>query len=304
MKPTTIDSLPALVSFAHVVAAGSLSAAARELDLPLSVVSKRLAQLEANLGVRLIQRTTRRQTLTEEGELFHAQVVRILDEVTQAEALVTARRQEVSGLLKMTAPRQFGRRRLTPLVAEFQRTHPKLAVQLELTDSIVDLIDGGYDLAIRFGSLDDSSLIATRLAPNFRVLCASPAYLAQFGVPRTPSDLAAHRCILNGDQPRAEWRFEGDEAISVRVTGAIITNDGEAAHQFALEGAGITFKSIWDVGDDLLEGRLRRVLPELSLSAAPLHAIYAHSRHLAPRVRVFVDFLRERLTNAWRWDRV
>ncbi|MEM5340010.1 LysR family transcriptional regulator [Paraburkholderia azotifigens] len=302
MSDTRIDSLPALIAFARVVSAGSLSAAARDMDLPLSVISKRLAQLEKSVGVRLIQRTTRRQTLTEEGALFHARVVRILDEIEQAEELLSQRRQEVSGLLRVTAPGQLGRQKIAPLIADFQRLHPQLAVQLELTDAVVDLVEGGLDLAIRFGSLADSSLIARPLAPNFRVLCASPAYLKQHGTPKHPHDLMAHRCILIGDQRRAEWRFEGDESIAVRVDAAIVTNDGEAAHLFALADAGIAVKSIWDVGDDILAGKLRRVLPQHSMSAAPLHAIYPHSQHLAPRVRAFVDFLRERLAQAWRWD--
>ncbi|WP_109480563.1 LysR family transcriptional regulator [Paraburkholderia sp. C35] len=299
---TRIDNLPALMAFSRVVAAGSLSAAARDMDLPLSVVSKRLAQLEKSVGVRLIQRTTRRQTLTEEGALFHARVVRILDEIEQAEALLSQRRQQVSGLLRVTAPGQLGRQKIAPLIADFQRLHPQLTVQLELTDAVVDLVEGGLDLAIRFGSLADSSLIARVLAPNFRVLCASPAYLEAHGTPAHPHDLTAHRCILIGDQRRAEWRVEGEDSIAVRVDASIVPNDGEAAHLFALADAGIAVKSIWDVGDDILAGRLRRVLPRHAMSAAPLHAIYPHSQHLAPRVRVFVDYLRERLAQAWRWE--
>ena len=298
-----LDNLPALISFARIVSAGSLSGAAREMDLPLSVVSKRLAQLEAALGVRLIQRTTRRQTLTEEGALFHSRVVRILDEIEQAESLLMQRRQAVSGLLRVTAPGQLGRRRIAPIVAAFQREHPQLSVQLELTDAVVDLIDSGYDMAIRFGALTDSTLIARPLAPNFRVLCASPAYVAEHGAPVHPADLVQHRCILIGDQRRADWRFSsGGEEHTVRVTASIVTNDGEAAHTLAAEGAGIAVKSIWDVGDDLLAGRLVRVLPGHSVSAAPLHAIYPHSQHLAPRVRVFVDYVRDRLQRDWRWD--
>ncbi len=302
MTDTRIDSLPALMAFSRVVATGSLSAAAREMDLPLSVISKRLAHLEKSVGVRLIQRTTRRQTLTEEGALFHARVVRILDEIEQAEALLSQRRQEVSGLLRVTAPGQLGRQTIAPLIADFQRLHPQLAVQLELTDAVVDLVEGGLDLAVRFGSLADSSLIARPLAPNFRVLCASPAYLKLHGTPKHPHDLMSHRCILIGDQRRGEWRFEGDESVAVRIDAAIVTNDGEAAHRLALADAGIAVKSIWDVGDDILAGKLRRVLPQHSMSAAPLHAIYPHSQHLAPRVRAFVDYLRERLAQAWRWD--
>jgi len=297
-----IDDLPALTAFARIVSAGSMSAAARELDLPLSVISKRMALLEKNLGVRLLQRTTRRQTLTEEGALLHARVLRILDEIEQAEAALSHSRREVSGLLRVTAPGEFGRQHIVPIVADFQRQHPQLAIQLDLSDTVLDLLESGHDLAIRFGSLADSSLVARRLAPNYRVACAAPAYLAQHGTPRHPAELTQHRCILIGEQRRAEWRFHGEEQVAVRVTGALVTNDGQAAHALALQAAGIVVKSIWDVGDDILAGRLRRVLPAHSMPTAPLHAIFPHSQNLAPRVRLFIDYLAARLQQAWRWD--
>ena len=297
-----IDDLPALTAFARIVSAGSMSAAARELDLPLSVVSKRMAQLEKSIGVRLLQRTTRRQALTEEGALLHARVLRILDEIEQAESLLSHSRHDISGLLRVTAPGEFGRQHIVPIVADFQRQHPKLAVQLDLSDTVLNLLASGHDLAIRFGSLEDSTLIARQLAPNYRVACAAPAYLAMYGTPSQPADLAQHRCILIGDQRRAEWRFHGEEKVAVRVTGALVTNDGQAAHALALQGAGIVVKSIWDVGDDILAGRLQRVLPAHSMPTAPLHAIFPHGQNLAPRVRAFIDYLQVRLQQAWRWD--
>jgi DNA-binding transcriptional LysR family regulator len=303
MSVAMIDNLPNLVAFARIVSAGSLSAAARELDLSLAVVSKRLAQLEESLGVRLIQRTTRRQTLTEEGVLFHQQVLRILAEVEQAETLMSRRREAVSGLLRVSAPGALGRQWIAPIMADFQQLHPQLTLQLELTDVVVDLLDSNLDMAVRFGSLADSSMIARPLAPNYRVLCAAPAYIQRFGAPSEPDDLSRHRCILIGDQPRAEWRFEGNDSIAVRVAGSLITNDGGAAHAWALHGDGIALKSIWDVGDDIAAGRLQRILPGYSMTAAPLHALYPHSRHLAPRVRVFVEFLGQRLREAWRWEK-
>jgi DNA-binding transcriptional LysR family regulator len=298
---TLANNFPALVAFARIVSAGSLSAAARELDVPVSVVSKRLSLLEAGLGTRLLQRTTRRQTLTEEGRLFHARVLRILDEVEQAEALLAQRRDGVHGLLRITAPGEFGRRWLAPIAAAFQDLHPQVTIQLELGDAIVDLLDSGIDLAIRYGALADSSLVARALAPNYRVLCASPAYLQRHGEPRTPAELAGHRCIVIGDQRRTDWKFDGDETAPVRVDAAFLTNDGGAAQQLALAGSGIALKSIWDVGDDLAAGRLLRVLPHHAMAAAPLHAVYPHQRNLAPRVRVFVGYLKERLQEAWRW---
>ncbi|MEI2455641.1 MULTISPECIES: LysR family transcriptional regulator [Lysobacter] len=297
-----IDNLPNLIAFDRIVSAGSLSAAARELDLSLAVVSKRLAQLEEDLGLRLLQRTTRRQTLTEEGALFHAQVVRILAEVAAAEALIWRRRESVDGLLRVTAPNDLGRRWIAPILADFQRLHPQLSVQLDLGDGLADLVADGLDLAIRFGRLEDSSLIARPLAPNYRVLCTAPAYLQAHGEPSDPAQLAAHRCLLIGEQARADWRFGGEPPVSVRVRGSLVSNDGGAVHAWALAGAGIALKSIWDVGDDLAAGRLQRVLPGHSIPAAPLHAIYAHAEHLPPRARLFIDYLRERLRSAWRWE--
>jgi DNA-binding transcriptional LysR family regulator len=302
---TLANNFPALVAFARIVSAGSLSAAARELDVPVSVVSKRLSLLETSLGMRLLQRTTRRQTLTDEGRLFHARVLRILDEVEQAEALLAQRRDGVHGLLRITAPGEFGRRWLAPIAAAFQELHPQVTIQLELLDAVVDLLDSGIDLGIRYGALADSSLVARELAPNYRVLCASPAYLQRHGEPRTPAELAGHRCIVIGDQRRTDWKFmngmRGDETAPVRVDAAFLTNDGGAAQQLALAGSGIALKSIWDVGDDLAAGRLLRVLPNHAMAAAPLHAVYPHQRNLAPRVRLFVGYLKDRLQAAWRW---
>ncbi|UJB21047.1 MULTISPECIES: LysR family transcriptional regulator [Lysobacter] len=297
-----IDNLPNLLAFDRIVRAGSLSAAARELDLSLAVVSKRLTQLESALGVRLLQRTTRRQTLTEEGRLLHAQVVRILAEVEAAEALMSQQRASIGGLLRITAPHDLGRRWIAPILADFQRQHPQLRVHLQLSDALIDLVGEGLDLAVRFGSLADSSLIARPLAPNHRVVCAAPAYLREHGEPAHPADLIRHRCIVIGDSPSAEWRFIGDEPVSVRIDAELVSNDGGVVLAWALAGAGIALKSIWDVGDDLAAGRLRRVLPDYAVAAAPLHAIYPHSAHLAPRVRAFVDYLRERLQAAWRWE--
>jgi len=295
------NHFPALLAFARIVSAGSLSSAARELDVPVSVVSRRLTQLETSLGTRLLQRTTRRQTLTEEGRLLHARVLRILDELEQAELVLAERRAGVHGVLRVTAPGALGRRWLAPVAAAFQERHPQLLIQLDLSDAVVDLADTGHDLAIRYGALADSSLVARELAPNYRVLCAAPAYLERHGAPRSPADLAGHRCIVIGEQRRAEWRFGASDTGSVRVDAAFLTNDGEAAHQLALAGSGIALKSIWDVGDDLAAGRLTRVLPDHAIAAAPLHAVYPHQRNLAPRVRLFVDYLKDSLRAAWRW---
>ncbi|MBB3193866.1 LysR family transcriptional regulator [Roseateles terrae] len=297
-----ISNLASLRTFARVVAAGSLSAAARNMDLSTAMISKRLTQLERELGIRLLQRTTRKQALTEEGELFHAQALRILAAVEDAQVVMSGRSQSMEGSIRMSAPGELGRQWIAPVVAAFQKQHPKIRIHLELSDVPVDLVDAGIDLAVRFGALGDSSLIARPLAPNFRVLCASPGYLRRRGRPTHPQALVDHACILIGHHGRAVWAFDDEAQTSVQVTGSLVTNDGSAAHQFALEGAGIVRKSIWDVGDDLMQGRLKQVLPAFPMSAAPLNALYPSGRQLPPRVRALVDFLASRLAKAWRWE--
>lgn len=297
-----IDDLTSLRLFERIVALGSLSAAARERGVSLAVVSKRLAQLEQRLGTRLLQRSTRRLSLTGEGALLHRHAVRVLAEVDQAEAALSGRRDRVAGTLRVTAPHGFGRRQLVPVLARFAGEHPGLQVQLSLSDALVDLIGGGFDVAIRYGALADSRLIARPLAPNRRVLCAAPAYLARKGVPATLGELAQHDCLLIGTALAGEWRFgSGRRETAVRVRGSVVCDDGEAVHALALAGAGIAMKSIWDVAADLDAGVLVQVLPQHAAAAAPLHALYAHSRHLAPRVRLFVEALSAQLAQAWRW---
>ncbi len=296
-----LGDLSLLRLFVRIVSAGSLTAAARELGISPPVASKRLAQLEADLGIRLLQRTTRRLTLTEDGAVLHARAQRILEEVDQTEALLSHQRETVEGLLRITAPAALGRRRIAPLLGEFQRRHPHLTAQLVLTDTVLALVDSGLDIAVRFGALEDSSYFSRELAPNYRVVCASPAYLEAHGTPLHPKDLVRHRCLLIGDQPQAEWSFTGTSHTAVRVHGALISNDGEAVHDWALQDMGVALKSIWDVGADIDAGRLRRLLPDYAVPAAPLHAVYPHGRHLAPRVRVFIDYMREQLGQAWHW---
>jgi len=207
-------------------------------------------------------------------------------------------------LLRLSAPAELGRQHIVPIVADFQRQHPGLQVQLELTDTVVNLLETGLDMAVRFGSVEDPNLVVRRLAPNYRVLCAAPFYLEQYGTPASPAELTGHRCIVIGDARRVDWRFEGEQAVSVRVAATFLTNDGQAAHALALHGSGLVVKSIWDVGDDLLSGRLQRLLPRYSMPAAPLQAILPHGRNLPLRVRLFLDYLQVRLTAAWRWDAV
>jgi DNA-binding transcriptional LysR family regulator len=290
-----IDNLIDLRVFTRIVATGSLSQAGRELNLSLAAVSKRLAALEDRLGVRLINRTTRRLAVTQEGSDFFARCQRILADLEEAEAAVTTGRESPKGLLRVTAAVAFGRRRVAPAIVGFADKHPDIQVDLELTDRMVDLVDSGLDVGIRAGALADSSLIARKLVDNHRVVVASPAFLARHGTPRTPADLAHFQC-LNFSAIGDIWPFVGpDGPFQIRIDARLRTNDGEVGHEWALAGAGLVMKSIWDVCDDLAAGRLIRVLPEWQSPAAAIHAVYPTSRHLSAKVRSFVEYLGEHL---------
>jgi DNA-binding transcriptional LysR family regulator len=288
------DNLFDMVVFVHVVETGSLSAAARDLHLSVAVISRRLSRLEERLGVRLANRTTRTLSLTEEGAAFHARCVRILGDIEEAETEVTRGRDTATGLLRVTSSFAFGRRRLAPLLHEFRQLHPGLQIHLDASDGFANLVESGYDLAIRFGALADSNLIVRQLAPNVRVICAAPTYLERHGRPDAIEDLLRHDCVIYGNPPMDNWRFA--DGSSIRVKGTLSANDGDVAHAWALQGAGLVLKSIWDVDQDIRAGRLEVVLSSLRLSAAPIHAVYPHRRHTAAKVRLCVDFLAKKLT--------
>ena len=291
------DNLTDMIAFVRIAETGSLSAAAAELDQSLAVVSRRLARLEGRLGVRLVNRTTRQLSLTDEGVAFQLRCTRILNDIEEAEAEVTKGREIAVGLLRMSSTFAFARRELAPLLHEFESQHSGLRIHLDASDRIVNLVDEGLDIAIRFGELPDSSLIARALAPNAYVICASPAYLDRRGRPGELEDLLSHECVLFGSPPVARWTFE--DGSSIKVHGDLSTNDGDLAHIWALEGSGIVLKSIWDVYDDIHQGRLEIVLPGMRPPASPLHAVFPHSRLAAARVRLVLDFLTRRLRSQW-----
>jgi DNA-binding transcriptional LysR family regulator len=291
-----IDHLPGLLAFERVVALGSLTAAAGELGLSLAVVSKRLASLEHRMGVRLINRSTRRMAVTDAGKVLYSHAARIVSELAHARDALARQGREISGLLKVTAPHSFGRRRLVPLLGQFSMQHPQLRIDLHLSDEVLDLIAGGFDLAIRYGELRDSGMVARELVQNRRILCASPEYLRRFGQPQRVSDLARHRCIVNSSAAFTEWVFDNQRRFGpLRVAGHIVCNNGDAAHAMALEGMGIVFRSIWDVADDLKSERLVQILPKHAVAEAPINAIYLRGHNRVPRVRAFIDFLGARL---------
>jgi LysR family transcriptional activator of dmlA len=288
------DTASELMFFVLLAKHGNLSATARALDMTPPAATKRLALLEQRLGVRLVNRTTRRASLTSEGETYLQHAGRILAEIREMEDQVTSSRTEPRGVLRVNATLGFGRTVIAPLVSDYARLHPDVEVQLEVTDRPVDLVDQGCDVAVRFGAPPDSRLSARRLLSNRRFLCAAPAYLRQYGMPQTPADLAAHRCIIHrqNDEAYGVWRFARNRQTEVvKVRGALSSNDGDIVLGWALDGHGILIRSEWDLAKYLETGRLQRLLPAFTLAPADLFVYYPSRHHLSARVRTFVDFL-------------
>ncbi len=302
-----MDRVGDLALFLRVLDLGSITAAAHSLDLSVAVASQRLKRLEKELGVRLLHRTTRRLHPTPEGAAL-AEQGRVL--VEELETLGTGLREaarEVAGTLRVTTSASFGRQYVSPLLPAFLARHPKLRLSIHLSDNVVDLVSEGFDLAIRIGALDDSRLVARRIAPNRRVLCASPDYLRRRGRPRTPEDLAHHDCLLLfGSGGRQDvWRLgtpTGGE-VAVRVQGRFESNFGEVLRDASLAGEGIVIHSLWHVADDLRAGRLEVVLPDYPLATTAISAVMPQRRLVPPRVRAFTDFLIEQFGDHPPWER-
>lgn len=285
-----------LAFFIQLVRLGSLAATARELNLTPPAVSKRLAQLEQRLGVRLLNRTTRSISLTAEGELYLVNAQRIVGEIEEMERQVSSSRAEPKGLLRVNAPLGFGRTHVGPAVSSFVQRHPEVEVQLNLTDRPINLPDDATDVAIRFGELPDSRLIARRIASNRRRLCAAPAYLERFGTPEMPKDLAAHNCIVlrQNDAAFGVWRLSrGKQAESVKVRGSLSTNDGEVALNWALDGHGILMRAEWNLARHLRSGELVEVLGDYETPPADIYAVYLERLNLSAKVSFFIEHLRD-----------
>ncbi|HEX9391134.1 MAG TPA: LysR family transcriptional regulator [Usitatibacteraceae bacterium] len=284
--------------FVYAVTTGSLSAAGRELGFSPAVGSKRLARLEADLGVRLVQRTSRRLALTDEGAIYFERCQAILAEVEDAEAAIGQGRNEARGVLRVSSPVALGRRWIGPAIAQFAASHPNLAVHLSLSDALVDVVEGGFDCAVRIGGADDSRLVVRPLADNRRIICAAPGYLMRRGQPQAPSQLAEHDCIVMSRtaSPHADWSFRparkpADPVTTVRVRGKFVTDNGEQAHDWALAGLGLVRRSIWDVAPELADGRLVEVLKGWTSDSAPIQIVFASRRFLPVRTRLFIDLL-------------
>jgi DNA-binding transcriptional LysR family regulator len=286
-----------LAFFALLARSASLAAAAAELGVTPPAVSRRLAALEARLGVRLLNRTTRRQSLTPEGERYLEEGGRILHEIEQLERSLAASREAPRGLLRINATFGFGRRHLGPVIADFARRYPDVEVILQLTDKALDLTATAMDVGICFGPPPDARVLARKIAGNRRLLCAAPAYLAERGVPLEPRELAAHQCIVIRENTRAfnSWALvDGPRQLTVKVRGALSSNHGEVAVDWALAGHGILLRSEWDVAPYLRSGQLVRVLAPWIGASGDIYAVYPQRHHLSATVRVFVDFLAER----------
>jgi LysR family transcriptional activator of dmlA len=284
--------------FSALAAAGSLSAAARELGLTTAAVSKRLSQMESRVGIALVNRTTRRMSLTPEGELVLEHARRILGDIDAlAERLGVAKAQP-EGLLRVNATLGFGRSHVAPMLSRFVRKHPQVEVQLQLSVNPPPLAEESWDVCVRFGAPPDARIVARRLAPNRRLLCASPAYLARHGEPKTPRDLVRHNCIgiRQGDEAYGVWRLSAGRgraraAEPVKIHGNLTTNDGEIAVNWALDGHGILMRAEWDIARYLRTGRLVQVLPQYETPDADIYAVYPQRHQFTARVRAFVEFL-------------
>lgn len=291
-----------LAFFQQLARAGSLTATARELGLSLSAVSKRLKQLEARLGVMLAARTTRRLTLTAEGEHYLARGGLILEELDELEnGLGDSFSQALGGRLRVNATFGFGRRHIAPLLSSFCVDNPSIESWLELTNFPLNLSDNGFDVGVRIGEPPDSRLVARRILVNRRVLCASPGYLERMPAPTTPADLAQHSCLVirENDSDFPLWRFERcgspTDVQSVKVSGRLASNDGEVVTRLALEGHGVMLRSWWDVNEHLASGALVPLLPGWQGVRADFYALFEHRRHIPRRISAFIDYLQEEM---------
>jgi DNA-binding transcriptional LysR family regulator len=291
-----IETAPDLAFFVLLAKSGSMTATARELGVTPPAVTKRLSLMEQKLGVRLVNRTTRRISLTNEGETYLAQASQILHQIREMEESVASGRAAPKGLLRVNATPGFGRTHIAPILSRFAHAYPEVEVELHLTDRPIGLVEEAYDLAIRFGELPDTRLTARKLMSNRRFLCASPAYLKKAGEPQKPAELHHHRCILHrqNDDVYGTWRIQKGKTVElVKVRGAVSSNDGDVVMNWALDGHGIVQRSEWDAAKYLQSGRLKEVMTDYSLPDADLYLYYLSRSNLPAKVRAFIDFIVE-----------
>ena len=299
-----MDRLKQIESFVAVSTKGSLTAAALAEGVAPAVIGRRIDALEERLGVKLLLRTTRRITLTHEGSAFLEDCQRLLADLGNAEASVSAGGVKASGHLRITAPAGFGRRHVAPLVPGFLAQHPEVSLSLNLSDRVVDIVNEGFDCAIRVGDLPDSSLVSVRLADNRRLCVASPDYLARAGAPATPADLTRHQCLtLSSDASQTRgWAFVVDgEVTHLRPGGRLDCSDGQVLHRWCVQGLGIAWRSTWEVEGDLAAGRLVSLLEDYAAPPNGIYAVFPQRRHLPLRVRLWIDFVKHSFGDPGYW---
>ena len=297
--------LKQIESFVSVAAKGSLTAAALAEGVAPAVIGRRIDALEERLGVKLLVRTTRRITLTHEGSAFLEDCQRVLTDLGNAEASVSAGGVKASGFLRITAPGGFGRRHVAPLVPRFIALHPDVSVSLNLSDRVVDIVNESVDCAVRVGDLPDSSLVSVRLADNRRLCVATPAYLKRAGTPQHPSDLARHECLtLSSDASQTRgWAFSVDGAVThLRPSGRVDCSDGQVLHDWCVAGLGIAWRSTWEVEHEVAAGLLVSVLDEFAAPPNGIYAVFPQRKHLPLRVRLWIDFLKHSYGDAAYWQ--
>ena len=300
-----MDRLEGIAAFSLVVDAGSFTAAAQQLKLSKSAVSAHVQRLEERLGVQLLHRTTRRVATTEAGRVYHQYCVRILADAEAAEQAASALQREPRGILRISAPDTFGWMHVAPVVPAFRERFPEIAIDLRLEERHVNLVDDRLDLAIRIGTLPDSSLIIRKLAPSRLVLCAAPGYLKRFGEPLSPHDLREYTCLCFPPMWRdGHWHLVSKQREErVPVTGVVITNSAEVLRVSVLRSVGIAMLPTWAVADDLRCGKLKPVLPGWAPPVSFVHAVYPDNRRMSAKVRLFVDHLARQIGRTPYWDR-
>jgi DNA-binding transcriptional LysR family regulator len=298
-----LDHFRQISTFVEVIARGSLSAAARAEGIAPAMIGRRLDALEARLGVKLLQRTTRKLALTDEGTAFLEDCQRILAELEEAEAAVSERSARATGHLVVSAPAGFGRQHVAPLVPSFLAEHREVSVNLNLSDRVVDVIGEGVDIAIRIASLTDSNLVGVKLADNHRVVVATPGYLKRHGTPQTLDDLSKHNCLAISSQgSQRGWTFrDHGKIVTMKVSGNMVCNDGAVLHDWAMAGRGLAWRSMWEVSSEIEAGLLVPVLEQYAAPGNDIYAVFAQRRHLPLRIRVFVDFLRHAYAQPDYW---
>lgn len=302
-----MDKFSDLEAFVTVVDSGSFSAAGERLETAKSAVSRRVSTLEQRLGVKLLNRTTRRLSLTEAGRAFHERATRILADLDEAEQAVGDSQSALSGQIRLAAPLSFGLQHLSPALNQFSHTHPEVQLHIDLNDRQVNIVEEGFDLAVRIGQLEDSSLIARRLCPIRFVTVASQAYLEQYGTPETPQQLSQHRGLRYSNSPRpTAWSYVGADGVSIQadVPDQLVANNGEILTQAALDGLGIAKEPSFIAYQYLLDRRLQRILTDYKVNSVNLYVMFPPGRYMSRRVRALADFLLSYFGSEPYWDRL